>query len=288
VLLAGQAIARGGSDAQKQAWLPGVCAGERILAFAQQEAKSRYELVRVATAARADGTGWRLDGEKVQVLDAAAADALVVVARTSGAERDRDGITLFLVPTGGAGLSITPQERIDHRSAAIVRLDGVRVGADAALGAAGAGAALLEAVVDRATIGLAAEMLGSTEQVFADTVQYLKTRLQFGVPIGSFQALKHRAAKLYMEIELARSAVMAATRALDAGDADTPKLASLAKARCSDAFVLAANEGVQMFGGVGMTDEYDVGFYMKRSRVAEMTFGDAAWHRERWARLAGY
>ncbi len=288
VLLAGQAIALGGSEAQKKAWLPGVCAGEKILALAQQEPKSRYELTRVATTARADGAGWRLDGEKIQVLDAANADALVVVARTSGAERDRDGVTLFLVPKGAAGLSITPQDRIDHRSAALVRLDGVRVGADAVLGTPGEGAALLEAVVDRATIGLAAEMLGSTEQVFADTVQYLKTRLQFGVPIGSFQALKHRAAKVYMEIELARSAVMAAVRALDAGEADTAKLASLAKARCSDAFVLAANEAVQMFGGVGMTDEYDVGFYMKRSRVAEMTFGDAAWHRERWARLGGY
>jgi acyl-CoA dehydrogenase len=288
VLLGGQSIALGGNDAQKQAWLPGICAGEKILALAQQEPKSRYDLCRVATTARADGDGFRLDGEKIQVLDAANADALVVVARTSGAERDRDGITLLLVPKGAAGLSIAPQTRIDHRNAARVSLAGVRVGRDAVVGAVGQGAALLEAVVDRATVGLAAEMLGSTEQVFADTVQYLKTRQQFGVPIGSFQALKHRAAKVYMEVELARSAVMAATRAIDAGDAETPKLVSLAKARCSDAFVLAANEAVQMFGGVGMTDEYDVGFYLKRSRVAEMTFGDAAWHRERWARLNGY
>jgi len=125
-------------------------------------------------------------------------------------------------------------------------------------------------------------------QVFENTLQYLKTRVQFGVPIGSFQALKHRAAKLFMEIELARSAVMAAVRAADEADAELPALVSLAKARCSDAFVLAANEGVQMHGGVGMTDEYDLGFYMKRSRVAEMTFGDAAWHRARWARLHGY
>jgi alkylation response protein AidB-like acyl-CoA dehydrogenase len=288
VLLGGQAIALGGSAAQQEAWLPGVCAGEKLLAFAQQEPKSRYDLCRVATSARADGDGFRLDGEKIQVLDAASADALVVVARTGGAERDRDGITLFLVPKGAAGLSIAPQTRIDHRNAALVALGGVRVGKDAVVGAVGQGAPLLEAVVDRATAGLAAEMLGSTEQLFADTVQYLKTRRQFGVPIGSFQALKHRAAKVYMEVELARSAVMAAVRALDAGDADAAKLISLAKARCSDAFVLAANEGVQMFGGVGMTDEYDVGFYMKRSRVAEMTFGDAAWHRERWARLSGY
>jgi alkylation response protein AidB-like acyl-CoA dehydrogenase len=144
-----------------------------------------------------------------------------------------------------------------------------------------------EEVVD-ARRRLCAEMLGSMSQVFEDTVNYLKTRQQFGVPIGSFQALKHRAAKVFMEIELARSAVMAVARAADAGDADFERLVSLAKARCSDAFVLAANEAVQMFGGVGMTDEYDVGFYLKRARVAEMTFGDAAWHRERYARLGGY
>jgi len=288
VLLAGQALALGGSDVQKKAWLPGVCAGEKILAFAQQEPRSRYERTHVATRARRDGAGFRIDGEKIQVLDAANADALVVVARTSGEDRDPAGVTLFLVPKGAAGVSITPQTRIDHRSAALVKLDGVAVGADAVIGGEGQGEALLDAVLDRATAGLCAEMLGSIEQVFADTIQYLKTRQQFGVPIGSFQALKHRAAKVYMEVELARSAVMAAVRALDAGDADAPKLVSLAKARCSDAFVLAANEAVQMFGGVGMTDEYDVGFYIKRSRVAEMTLGDAAWHRERWARLAGY
>jgi alkylation response protein AidB-like acyl-CoA dehydrogenase len=288
VLLAGQALLLGGSDAQKKAWLPRVCAGDAVLALAQQEAKSRYDLCHVATQARPDGGGFRLDGEKIQVLDAANADALVVVARTAGGERDESGITLFLLPKGTPGVAITPQTRIDHRAAALVRLDGVRVGADAAVGGVGQGGALLAQVVDRATAGLAAEMLGSTSQVFDDTVAYLKTRQQFGVPIGSFQALKHRAARVFMEIELARSAVMAAARALDAGDADAAKLVSLAKARCSDAFVLAANEGVQMFGGVGMTDEYDVGFYVKRARVAEITFGDAAWHRERWARLSGY
>jgi acyl-CoA dehydrogenase len=222
------------------------------------------------------------------VLDAQVADALIVVARSSGAERDEAGLTLLLVPRGAAGLTITPQTRIDHRNAALVKLDGVRVGADAVIGAAGQGAALLQPVIDGATVGLCAEMLGAMSQVFDDTLHYLKTRQQFGVPIGSFQALKHRAAKVYMEVELARSAVMAAARAADANDADFEKLVALAKARCSDAFVLAANEAVQMFGGVGMTDEYDVGFYLKRARVAEMTFGDAAWHRERFARLGGY
>ncbi|MBS1104692.1 MAG: isovaleryl-CoA dehydrogenase [Deltaproteobacteria bacterium] len=288
VLLGGQALLVGGSDAQKKAWLPGLCEGGKLLALAQQEPKSRHDLFRVATRARPDGTGFRLEGEKIQVLDAQVADALLVVARSSGGERDAAGLTLFLVPRDAAGLRVTPQTRIDHRNAALVRLDGVRVGADAVVGAIGQGGALLQQVVDCATVGLCAEMLGATSQVFDDTLHYLKTRIQFGVPIGSFQALKHRAARVFMEIELARSAVMAVARAADAGDADFEKLVSLAKARCSDAFVLAANEAVQMFGGVGMTDEYDVGFYLKRARVAEMTFGDAAWHRERYARLGGY
>jgi len=288
VLLGGQALALGGSDAQKKEWLPGICEGEKILALGQQEAKSRHDLHRVATSAKPDGAGFRLDGQKIQVLDAQVADALVVVARTAGAERDADGITLFLVPKGVAGLTITPQTRIDHRNAALVELDGVKVGADAIVGTKGQSGALLQQIVDRATVGLCAEMLGSMSQVFEDTVNYLKTRLQFGVPIGSFQALKHRAAKVFMEIELARTAVMAVARAADAGDADFEKLVALAKARCSDAFVLAANEAVQMFGGVGMTDEYDVGFYLKRARVAELSFGDAAWHRERFARIGGY
>jgi alkylation response protein AidB-like acyl-CoA dehydrogenase len=156
------------------------------------------------------------------------------------------------------------------------------------IGALGDGLQILSQVVDRATVGLCAEMLGGMSQIFDDTLAYLKTREQFGVLIGSFQALKHRAARLFMEIELARSAVMAAARAADANDRELEALVSLAKARCSDTFILAANEGIQMHGGIGMTDEHDAGFYLKRARVAEMTFGDAAWHRDRWARLHRY
>ena len=288
VLLGGRAIEQGSSAAQKKAWLPGVCDGSALLAFAHSEAQSRHDPFRIATTARADGDGFRLDGQKVQVEGAASAGAMIVVARTSGSDRSADGLTLFLVPSDAAGLAITPQTRIDHRSVALVNLDGVRVGKDAVIGNVGQGAALLQQVIDGATVGLCAEMLGAMSQVFDDTLHYMKTRLQFGVPIGSFQALKHRAAKVFMEIELARSAVMAAARAADANDADFEKLVTLAKARCSDSFVLAANEAVQIFGGVGMTDEYDVGFYLKRARVAEMSFGDAAWHRERFARLSGY
>jgi alkylation response protein AidB-like acyl-CoA dehydrogenase len=265
-----------------------VCKGEAILALAQQEAKGRYDLAAVETQAERAGAGFRIRGEKIQVLDGHVADAFVVVARTAGGPREAKGLTLFLVPKGVGGLTVTRQARLDGRNAALVRLDGVSVGADAMLGAVDAGHELLARVVDRATLGLCAEMLGGMQQAFALTVEHLKSRIQFGVPIGSFQALKHRAANVFIELELAKSGVMAAARSIDAGDPDVAKLVSLSKARCSDAYLLAANEGVQMFGGVGMTDEYDIGFYLKRARAAELTFGDAAFHRARWAALSGY
>jgi alkylation response protein AidB-like acyl-CoA dehydrogenase len=210
------------------------------------------------------------------------------VARSAGGERDASGLSLFLVEAGARGLGVEPQQRVDARPAALVRLDGVEVDASALVGAEGQGGDLLEEVVDRATVGLCAEMLGAMSEAFERTLAYLKQRVQFGVPIGSFQALKHRAAQMFIEIELARSCLMAAARAVDAGAADAPALVSLAKARCSDAFVQVANEAVQMHGGIGMTDEHDIGFYLKRARAAAVTFGDAAHHRERWARLRGY
>jgi alkylation response protein AidB-like acyl-CoA dehydrogenase len=288
VLLAGQTLLLSGDAAKQAAWLPRVSKGEAVLALAHQEARSRWDLAHVETRAEASGAGFRLAGEKVQVLDGHVADAFVVAARTAGGGYDAAGITLFLVPKGAAGLSVTRQARVDDRNAALVRLDGVSVSAGDAVGGVGAGHALLASAVERATVGLCAEMLGGMQQAFALTLDHLKHRVQFGVPIGSFQALKHRAANVFIEIELAKSAVMAAARAVDAGDPDLPKLVSLAKARCSDAYLLAANEGVQMFGGVGMTDEYDIGFYLKRARAAELTFGDAAFHRARWASLSGY
>ena len=288
ILLGGQLLTHAGNDTQKRAWLPSIAAGEKIVAVAYQEARSRYALHRVATRAVAQGDAWVLSGEKVQVLDGGNADLLIVSAGTAGEPDDRDGLSLFLVAPDAPGLTVTPQTRVDGRAAALVHLDEVEVGNDAMLGPAGHGLSILESVVDVATVGLCAEMLGGMSQIFDDTLAYLKTREQFGAPIGSFQALKHRAARVFMDIELCRSSVMAAARSADAGDADVALLVSLAKARCSDAFVLATNEGVQMHGGIGMTDEHDAGLYLKRARTAEMTFGDADWHRARWAALRGY
>jgi len=288
VLLGGAAIQHGGSAAQRAAILPAVIGGERLLTLAWQEAASRYAATRVATRAARAGDGWRLSGEKRLVLDGHVADQLIVSARTTGAGDARQGITLFLVDRQAAGVSVTRQSTLDSRNAALVRLDGVAVSPAAVVGEVDAGAALLDTVIDRATVGLCAEMLGGMEAAFALTLDYLKTRQQFGVPIGSFQALKHRAANLFTEIELARSAVLAAAMALDEPHAQAAQFVSVAKARCSDTYILAANEGVQMHGGIGMTDEHDIGFYLKRARAAELSFGDAAFHRERFAALEGY
>jgi len=282
VLLGGQALLLAGSGEQQSRWLAPMIEGEKTLAVAYQEARSRYEVNAIDARAEKTGAGFALHGEKVHVLDGHTADALVVSARTTG------GVSLFLVPGDAPGLTRERQVRLDSRGAAVVRLHGVEVDEDALLGAEGQGGAVLEQVVDRATVGLCADMLGGMSEAFDLTLAYLKEREQFGVKIGSFQGLKHRAARLFIEVELSRSAVMAAARAVDEDAEDLAKLVSLAKARCSDAFVLAGNEGVQMFGGVGMTDEYDIGLYLKRARAAELTFGDAAWHRDRWARLSGY
>src|SRR5579875_878804 len=244
------ALLLGGEEAQRRAHLPAVAAGERLVALAYQEPGSRFDPACVATRAERSGEGWRLSGEKTHVLDG----------------------------------------RVDGRGAARLRLDGVAVGREAVLGAVGAGDALLGRVLDRATIALAGMMLGAMTAAFEMTLDYLKTRTQFGVLIGTFQALKHRAARMYVETELARSVVTAAHAALDTGADETQvaRLAAAAKARAADAFLLIANEGIQMHGGIGMTDEHDIGLYLKRARGDEMTFGDAAWQRDRLARLDGY
>jgi len=288
VLLGGGAIQLAGTAAQRAAILPALIAGERLLTLAWQEAGSRYSHTRMQTHATRAGDGWRLSGAKCLVLDAHVADQLIVSARTGGADDARDGITLFLIDRQVPGLTVTRQSTLDGRNAALVHLADVAASPAAVVGAVDGGAALLDAIIDRATAGLCADMLGGMQAAFAMTIDYLKTRQQFGVPIGSFQALKHRAANLFTEIELARSAVMAAAMALDEHHAQAAQFVAVAKARCSDTYMLAANEGVQMHGGIGMTDEHDIGFYLKRARSAELTFGDAAFQRERFAALEGY
>jgi alkylation response protein AidB-like acyl-CoA dehydrogenase len=287
-ILGASVLLLGASESQKRDILPGLATGETLLALGYQEAGSRFDPRHVETRAEKSAGGWKLRGEKRLVLDGHVADQIVVSARTSGSTADASGITLFLVDPKARGVTVKSQSLLDSRAAAILRLDGADVEPAGVVGEVDQGGTLLQAVLDRGTAALAAEMLGSMLAAFEMTLEYLKTRKQFGVPIGSFQALKHRAAVVFTETELSRSAVMAASFALDEESARAPELVSLAKARLSDAFLLAANEAVQMHGGIGMTDEHDIGFFLKRARTAELTFGDAAWHRRRYAELHGY
>ena len=286
-LIGAVALDAGGSESQKSEHFPGLVGGETLFALALEE-HPHHSPYRIATSAKRDGAGWVLNGAKQFVLDGHVADTLIVVARTSGAERDRNGLTLFLVPGGAAGVSRRRSIMVDSRNAARITLANVSVGAEAVLGPVDGGADLLDAVLDAARAGLAAEMLGSSAEAFERTVQYLKDRKQFGVPIGSFQALKHRAAQMYCEVEATRSAVVAALDALDTGANDASLLVSLAKAKANSTARLTGDEGIQMHGGIGMTDEHEIGFFLKRARVAEATFGDAAFHNDRYAALSGY
>jgi acyl-CoA dehydrogenase len=287
-LHAAQALALGGSDALKDEVLAPVLAGSRVIALAQSERGARYDLAAVALRAEPSKDGYVLAGDKVHVWGGFGADGYVVSARTSGRPRELKGITLFYVPAGATGVTVTAESRVDSQNAATVRFANVEVKRAAMIGAEGEGLSILERATERATVALCGEMLGGMSEAFERTVAYLKERKQFGVLIGTFQALKHRAARMYVEIELARSAVMAAARALDEQTEDASALVSLAKARLSDAYCLVANEAVQLHGGIGMTDEHEIGFFMKRARAAEMTFGDAAFHRDRFAKLSGY
>ncbi len=284
-MIAASALQLAGSDDQKSAWLPRIAVGEAIATLAVDEG-SHHAPARTALTATKTGSGFVLNGTKTLVLDGEAAELLIVVARTGGKPGDTDGLTLFLVPDA-AGVTRTHLALIDSRGAAQVAFDGVEVGAESVLGEVDKGWTVLEPVLDRAYAGLAAEMLGSASAAFDITLEYIKTRTQFGQVIGTFQALQHRAAKWFTDIETTRSCVEAALEALDAGN-DSRALASLAKAKASELVHLASNEMVQMHGGIGMTDAHDAGLYMKRARVTEALFGGASFHRDRYARLMGF
>ena len=290
VLLGASAINELGSDAQKSEFLPQVVSGELLLALAIDE-KPHHRPCRIETSAVKSGEGYVLNGCKTFVLDGHIANKLIVVARTAGAIDDEAGLSVFLVDAAAEGVSINRSWMVDSRNSAMLSLNDVKVGADALLGAEGDAYSSLTRVLDIGRIGVAAEMLGSMQQAFEITLDYLKQREQFGVLIGSFQGLQHRAAEMYSEIELCKSAVRAALAALDDADktdADIAEFASIAKAKLSEVATLVSNEAVQMHGGIGMTDEYDIGFYMKRARVAAAFLGDALFHRERYASLNGF
>ena len=287
VVLGGGCIRLSDNEAVKSEVLPAMVRGEKTLALAIDEGP-RFSPYRIETTASTAGGGFKLSGRKVFVLDGHTADHLVVVARSAGQAGERDGLTLLLVDKDAPGLEISRTAMIDNRNAAVITLKDVEVDADRVLGEVGHGAEILDLVLELGTACLCSEMLGAMTYSFETTIDYLKTREQFGVKIGSFQGLKHRAAKMFAELELARSVTLEVLRAIDENGNDAPTLVSVAKARCSDAANLLSREMLQMHGGIGMTDEADIGFYLKRAQATEQTFGNADYHRDRFASLQGY
>ena len=285
--LAAEIVMQAGSDAQKDQYLPKVVDGSSLFAFAHEE-QIRHSARQVSCRGEKVAAGYRLSGEKVFVVDGELADYFIVSARTSGGSAAETGISLFIVDASQAGISKTQLTTVDSRNVANVTLDNVEVSSDSLLAEVGHAFPILQNVFDKSSILMAAEMLGAAEEVFELTVNYLKEREQFGVTIGSFQALKHRAADMFVELDIAKSVVREALSALDEGSDEVPQLASLAKARLNDCLTLITNEAVQMHGGMGMTDAFDIGLYMKRSRVANQLFGDSNYHRDRFASLGGY
>ncbi|MFD1610671.1 acyl-CoA dehydrogenase family protein [Sphingomonas tabacisoli] len=284
----GAVSALNASDATlRQAWFPKIAAGDAVATLAIDEG-AKHRPTQIAFKAERSGNGFKLTGAKTFVPLGHVADLIVVAARTAGSAGEEKGLTLFAVETGAAGLSANPERLTDASIAARLQLDGVEVDADAVIGEVDEGWTTLTRILSATRAGASAEMLGVGGGAMDMTLGYLKERKQFGVPIGSFQALQHRAAHLYSEMEVARAAVLKAQQLLDADDANAERAALVAKAMTGLASTLAVQEGVQMHGGIGMTDEYDIGFYMKRQRVLAEMFGDANWAADQLATMSGY
>jgi len=288
VVLGGGFLRRGGSAAQKEAYIPGIIDGSKTLAFAQLEKNSRYDLGDVSTTAKKKGDGWVIDGEKYVVLNGETADTLIVTARTKGQQTDRNGIGVFLVPRDAKGVSVNGYPTQDGMHAADITFTGVEVGADAAIGDPDNGLPLIEQVVDDARIALCAEAVGAMEESLKITVEYLKTRKQFGVPIGSFQTLQHRAADMFVNLEQARSMALLATMASDFDDAkERATSVAAAKVQIGKSLKFVGQQSIQLHGGIGMTMEASIGHYFKRLSIIESTFGDTDYHLSRVSAAGG-
>ena len=286
-VMGASAINTFGTQEQKAEYLPKIAAGKITTAIAIDE-ESHHAPFNSIAQAELVGDEWVLNGKKKFVVDGASADILIVLARTSGVKGDKAGLTLFIVDANDAGVEIIKTDMADCRNYANIVLDNVTISKDALLGDQESGGEAIDKVLDEGRIALSAEMLGNSEAAFEMTLNYLKERKQFGVLIGTFQALQHRAAEMFCEIELTKSAVMAAMQGADENNNDLQRMASLAKSIAGETLYLVSNESVQMHGGIGVTDEYDIGFYMKRARVAEVIFGGANFHQERYANLSNF
>ena len=286
VLLGGLAIREAGTDAQKKAWLPKISSGEARATLAWMEPSAELGARGITLQAAAKGAGFTLDGTKLFVHDAHTADVIVVAARTGSGKSPEEGVSLFLVPKGTPGLSVTLLPTMDQtRKLCEVGLKDVALGAEALMGQAGSGWAPLARVIDRATVALCAEMCGGAQKVLEMTVEYAKIRQAFGRPIGSYQGVKHKAADMLVDVENSKSITYYAAWAMDEGVPEGQLAVSMAKAYVSDAYRRVSGAGIQLHGGIGFTWEHDLHLYFKRAKGSEFTFGDATWHRERVAQL---
>ena len=286
-LVCSSLVAGLGNDDQKSELLPAMAAGELILALAAHE-PGASSVENTALVARANGDGFVLDGTKTFVIDGGMAHKFLVLARTAGEPGEQDGLSLFMLDRNADGLEVSAQLNADNHRPVELVFNGVKVKAEDCLDQQGGLWSQLQKALDIGAACTASEMLGIADESFVRTVEYLKERKQFGVPVGSFQALQFRCAELFSELQLCRSAVLAALDAIDGDSDDRSLLASLAKAKCGNIANLAVNEAVQMHGGIGMTDELDIGFFMKRAASARQEYGDSYYHSDRFARLRGY
>jgi pimeloyl-CoA dehydrogenase small subunit len=282
VVIGGGFLRHGGSDAQKAAYVPAIIDGSKTLAFAQVEKNSRYDLHDVTTTAKKKDSGWVIDGEKFVVLNGENADVLIVTARTKGERRDKSGVGVFLVPANAKGITKKSYPTQDGLHAADITFTGVEVGADAVIGNPDDSLALIDRVVDDARTALCAEAVGLMDESLKTTVEYIKTRKQFGVAIGTFQSLQHRASDMFVAVEQARSMSMFATMAADAEDArERARSIAAAKVQIGKSLKFVGQQSIQLHGGIGMTMEAKIGHYFKRLTMIENTFGDTDYHLRR-------
>ena len=286
-VLGAYAISNFGTQEQKEQYLPKIVNGEITTALAVDES-SHHDPSKTSLTAEKKDDKYILNGKKTFVIDGASADVLIVLTRTSGNSGELAGLTLFIIDSNADGIDKTKLDMADSRNYANINFNDVKCSNQDILGAIESGGETVEGILDIGRIAISAEMLGNAESAFETTIEYLKQRKQFGVLIGTFQALQHRAAAMFCEIELTKSAVMAAVHGADERSNELQRLSSLAKTVAGETLHLVSNEAIQMHGGIGVTDEYDLGFFIKRSRVAEQIFGSSTYHTERYANLSGF
>ena len=286
VVIAGGFLREGGTAAQQEALIPGIVGGETVWAFAYAEPQGRYNLADLTTTAKKDGSGYTINGYKAVVLGAPWAQKLIVTARTSGGQRDRDGVSVFIVDKSAAGVSVRDYPTIDGRRASEITFENVKVGADALIGAEGKGLPLVEKIADEAIAALSAEAIGCMKELNSATVEYCKTRKQFGVPIGKFQVLQHRMVDMFMAYEQSVSMTYMVNLKLSEAEAERVKAAAGAKVQIGKAGRFVGQQAVQLHGGMGMTDELNVGHYFKRLTMIDTQFGNVDHQLKRYSEAA--